>query len=149
VDALDGSLRQAPPGWDPLVEVLLEEEPETAPAAGASRGSVDIVRSDSRATVLSASSADGGILVLSDLYYPGWRARVDGVERPLLRANYVMRGVVLPPGRHEVRVAYEPVSVRIGLAVSLLAALVAGGAMRRVTSRRAGPDPASARRSSA
>ena len=148
VDALDGSLRQAPPGWDPLVEVLLEEEAETAPAAGASRGSVDIVRSDQREVTVAASSPGGGILVLADLHYPGWKVYVDGAQRPLLRANYLMRAVVLSPGRHDVRFVYEPISVRAGLAVTLLALLGVAGVFA-LTSRRAGPDPASARRSSA
>jgi uncharacterized membrane protein YfhO len=59
------------------------------------------------------------------MYYPGWRAYVDGVETPILRTNYLFRGVVVPGGRHVVRFAYLPSSVIAGAAVSALALLAA------------------------
>jgi uncharacterized membrane protein YfhO len=49
-----------------------------------------------------------GTLVLADSYYPGWVARVDGVEAPILRADLILRGVTLPPGAHTVTFTYEP-----------------------------------------
>ena len=60
-------------------------------------------------------------MVLSDTYYPGWRAFVDGVERPILRANHVFRAVVVPAGAQEVVFSYEPDSFRYGLLVSVAA----------------------------
>ncbi|MBX9570193.1 MAG: YfhO family protein [Candidatus Obscuribacterales bacterium] len=60
------------------------------------------------------------ILVLADQYYPGWKAKVDGVETPVLRCNGFMRGVRLKPGKHTVEFLYEPDSVKYGL---LLAAV--------------------------
>lgn len=58
-------------------------------------------------------------LVLSDLYYPGWEARLDGQPVPILRANHAFRAVRVPAGRHRVQFAYHPASVRAGAAVSL------------------------------
>ena len=66
------------------------------------------------------------LLVASEMYYPGWRAYVDGVETPIVRTNYVFRGVVVPSGQHVVRFAYLPSSVLTGAAVSSLALIVAG-----------------------
>ncbi len=66
----------------------------------------------------------GGLLVLSDLYYPGWQATVatEGVKvarpAPILRTNRVMRGVLLPPGKHRVTFSYLPTSVIWGAAMS-------------------------------
>jgi hypothetical protein len=66
----------------------------------------------------------GGLLVLSDLYYPGWQAvmETDGGSGsrpvPILRTNRVMRGVPLPPGKHRVTFSYRPASVMWGAAVS-------------------------------
>jgi hypothetical protein len=60
-----------------------------------------------------------GCLVLSDTYYPGWRAYVDGEEREILRANYAFRAVSLESGQHTVLFKYNPPSFKMGLAISL------------------------------
>ena len=60
-----------------------------------------------------------GYLVLSDTYYPGWRAYIDGEEREILRANYAFRAVPLESGQHTVLFKYEPLSFKMGLAISL------------------------------
>jgi hypothetical protein len=65
-------------------------------------------------------------LVLSDQYYPGWRASVDGVEAPILRANAVFRAVALPPGAHTVVFSYRPWSFTLGAAVSGMTVLAIG-----------------------
>ena len=68
-----------------------------------------------------------GVLVLTDAYHRGWRAFLeDGREVPVYLAGYVSRGVGLPPGQHTVRFVFDPLSWRLGLAVSLAALLFAG-----------------------
>lgn len=67
-----------------------------------------------------------GMLVLADSQYPGWHARVDGVEAPILTADLILRGVALPAGEHTVVFTYEPgaLAAMTGLgAVVLLGAL--------------------------
>jgi uncharacterized membrane protein YfhO len=49
-----------------------------------------------------------GFLVLSDTYFPGWTAAVDGRETPIYRANYTFRAVALPAGAHTVTFSYRP-----------------------------------------
>jgi hypothetical protein len=71
--------------------------------------------------VVQAQAERPSLLVLTDLYHPGWRARVDGVETPLLRADYFFRGVPLGPGSHEVEMVFDPPSVWIGRLISLVA----------------------------
>jgi hypothetical protein len=70
--------------------------------------------------VVRASAERPGLLVLADLYHPGWRARVDGVEAPVVRADYFFRGVPLAAGSHEVELVFDPRSVYLGRIVSLV-----------------------------
>jgi uncharacterized membrane protein YfhO len=68
-------------------------------------------------------SADG-FLVLSDLYYEGWRAFVDGVEQEVYKADYALRAVQLEAGEHQIEFVFDPMSFRIGLMVSGVSLLV-------------------------
>jgi hypothetical protein len=62
-----------------------------------------------------------GFLVLTDIWYPGWRCTVDGRETPLYRADYLFRAIELSEGAHEVVFTFEPASYRRGRAISLAA----------------------------
>ena len=64
-----------------------------------------------------------GWLLLADIWYPGWQVFVDGVERPLYRANTLFRAVAVGPGDREVVFHYRPLSFLVGLAVSLFVGL--------------------------
>ncbi|MCB0089970.1 MAG: YfhO family protein, partial [Caldilineaceae bacterium] len=68
---------------------------------------------------LRARSQEAALLVLSDSYYPGWRAWVDGAATPIYAANYLARGIKLPAGDHTVVFAYEPDSWRRGVQWSM------------------------------
>jgi hypothetical protein len=56
-----------------------------------------------------------GLLVLADQWYPGWKAYLNGVEVPVVLANYALRGVRLPAGTGEVVFRYEPASFSLGV----------------------------------
>lgn len=60
-----------------------------------------------------------GFLVFRDMYYPGWKATVDGAPVEVRRADYLFRTIRVPAGRHRVIFFYAPLSVRIGMAFSL------------------------------
>jgi uncharacterized membrane protein YfhO len=61
--------------------------------------------------------------VIDDGWFPGWTATVDGRETPVLRADYLLRAVHLPPGRHLVRLVYAPLTYLLGATISLATAL--------------------------
>jgi hypothetical protein len=61
----------------------------------------------------------GGFLVLTDLYHRGWRARIDGQTAPVYLANFLFRGVHLPPGAHTIDFEFDPLSLRVGMAISV------------------------------
>ncbi|GAB4545702.1 MAG: hypothetical protein Kow0063_39830 [Anaerolineae bacterium] len=76
-----------------------------------------------RVTV-EVDAAAPGLLVLSEIYYPGWRASLDGQPVRLIRSDAVLRGIPVPQGRHIVQVWYTPLSARLGLVISGLALVV-------------------------
>lgn len=67
---------------------------------------------------IEAAAQRPSLLVLNDSNYPGWKVYVDGRRSHWIAANYLFRGVLLPPGRHSVRFAYEPASFAAGAAIS-------------------------------
>jgi uncharacterized membrane protein YfhO len=66
-------------------------------------------------------SEAGGVVVFSEIYYPGWTATIDGNEAELGRANYVLRALRVPAGEHEIVMEFRPASVSTTDSVAFLA----------------------------
>lgn len=92
-----------PPGWD---------ERKTA------TGTAIISSYSPHRVLVRTGSYHDSFLVVSDTYYPGWKAYVDGNEREIYPANVAFRGVVVPKGDHTVEFRYEPGSVRWGVIIA-------------------------------
>jgi hypothetical protein len=73
---------------------------------------------------IRTESPTQAVLVLGDAYFPGWTAYIDGERTPILRANYLFRGVVVPPGVHMVTFVYEPLPVAVGRMISLVSLFI-------------------------
>lgn len=112
--------------------------PRGGRAAPAGPGTAIVKRYEPRQVVIDVSTAQPSFLVLSDAYYPGWRAYVDGIEQPILRGNLLFRVVQVPEGTHEVVFRFEPTSVMFGLGLSLCGVVVAFGLVL-AGSRRSAP----------
>jgi hypothetical protein len=87
---------------------------------------------------LRVTANDASLLCLSDVWYPGWSARVNDRPFPLVRVNGAFRGVPVPAGTHEVELRYEPGPFRAGVWVALVAAaaVVAGAFLLSRVERR-------------
>ncbi|MBI4833123.1 MAG: YfhO family protein, partial [Candidatus Lindowbacteria bacterium] len=72
---------------------------------------------------LRVAASQPSIAVLTDCYYPGWSAFVDGERRSIWRANSLFRAVEVPPGDHTIVLKYRPASLCWGLAISISALL--------------------------
>jgi hypothetical protein len=107
------------PGFDPSKTVVLEQDPELAASDG--QAQVDMVDYQAERVELGASLDSPGYLVLTDSYYPGWTAEVDGVKMPIQRANLYFRALPLEAGNHEVTFLYQPPSICLGLGLALAA----------------------------
>jgi hypothetical protein len=135
-DVLD---RLKDPAFDPERTVIVSREllsPEqtgslqSLPAGGPVRAA-SIVEYKSQRVRIEAESAARALLVLNDSNFPGWRAYVNGEPAPILSANYLFRGVVVPAGKSMVEFRYEPRSFQAGLALSLAAFTVLAGLIWR------------------
>jgi hypothetical protein len=124
---------------DPRQVALLEQPP---PALGADPGPgldrVSFLQSDTDQVWLRTTSPTDALLVASEVYYPAWRAYVDGQPEPVLVADEALRAVSVPAGEHVVEFRYQSGALTIGVLITsssaiLLAALVAlaSGRVRR------------------
>jgi hypothetical protein len=71
-----------------------------------------------RVVVEAEIKGDGGVLMLTDTYYPGWRVRVNGEDKEILKANGIYRAVFVPSGINKIEFFYRPESFRLGLIIS-------------------------------
>jgi len=70
---------------------------------------------------LSVETSENGILVLSEVYYPNWKVFVDGIEKPMLRCDYSLRGVTIEKGNHTVVFKYVDKDFQLGAVITLFA----------------------------
>ncbi|MBN1965226.1 MAG: YfhO family protein, partial [Anaerolineae bacterium] len=106
------------PDWDPQAVVYVEGGPplDTTPPEGANLF-FTVYEPNTLAVVVRTDSP--AYLVLSEVWYPGWQASIDGEPVPLYRANTAFRAVYVPePGEHTVLLSFRPASVGIGLAIT-------------------------------
>ena len=121
------------PDFDPSRQAVVEGGP--ALDGTASGGALVIRRWDANDIELDATTSAPAYLVLSEVFYPGWRAEVDGRAAAILPANFAFRAVYLEPGTHHVKMFFLPTSWIAGLAISVATAcsllVVAALQMRR------------------
>ena len=126
--------------FDPRARVYL---PEQAAAEfgmiGKSQGSITNAAFSPQHVRMSVTADAAALVVISQTYYPGWRAYVDGKPTELLRANYAFQAVRVPGGHHDIRLSYKPTTFRIGLFVSGLTLLACVAAALYLRSRKAEP----------
>ncbi len=78
--------------------------------------------------VYETSSPQDGIVVFSEIYYPGWTATIDGKPADIARADYILRAMNVPAGKHTIEMRFDPQSLHIteGIAYGAMALLLVG-----------------------
>ncbi len=115
------------PRFDPRRELLLEETPlfrSSDPPGLRAEDQCTIIRYDGEEIAIRTESSEDGLLFLSENFYPGWEATVDGKRVEVMRANYTFRAVPVPAGQHDVLFRYRAEPFRKGLLLSALALLL-------------------------
>jgi hypothetical protein len=107
--------------FNPRETVLTPSDPDVSPVA---QGTVEIQHPSPTRAVLEANLASTGIVVVSEMWDPGWVAELDGVKCPLLRVDTALQGVRVPSGKHRIQLIYDPPSLRLGIKMAMVAAFV-------------------------
>ena len=122
--------------FDPAREVILEEEPgqrnrsqvtghRSHDSGQGQEERVGITKYIPHEVVIEVLTTSPKFLVLSDKYYPGWKAFVDGKRTRIYKADFIVRTVHIDsPGRHIVRFVYDPFSFKCGCAISFMTLIV-------------------------
>jgi hypothetical protein len=134
----------ASPAFDPQQQVILETEPHPAPAPFAEKGTVTLVASSAGQLTIEADLPHPAILLITDAYSNGWRARpLKGSGQQVykvLPANYVLQAIPLSQGQHRIHLKYVPPGFREGTWISIASMValvfVAGQYVRKTCFRR-------------
>ncbi len=89
-----------------------------------STASVKLVEYEANRLAYEVNSEKGGVLVFSDIYYPGWTATVSDEDVPVARANYILRAIRVPAGKHRVVLSFDPQTVHTTEAIAYSATAV-------------------------
>jgi hypothetical protein len=131
------------PAFDPAGTVLLEAPPRinlptTAPASQpGDRVTAELIEGGGL-NIHTHTDADG-YLVVSEVFYPGWRATMDGKPVAIERADSVIAALPLPAGKHDIQFVFDPLSVKVGLALTAatwLAAMAMAGVIATTAMRK-------------
>ncbi|MEX2027886.1 MAG: YfhO family protein [Candidatus Curtissbacteria bacterium] len=104
--------------FDMRESLILEHDSPISPQAG--EGGVEVLSYRSGEVIIKTKSEAPKLLFISDNFYPGWKAKVDGDETAIMRADYTFRAVPLLAGEHTVRFYFDSDSFKWGALISLL-----------------------------
>jgi hypothetical protein len=110
-------------------------DPEFAPAQlatvtdgptlqGEGAGKIEVLAYGPNRAVFQVESSVPALFVLSDILYPGWKARLDGETTPIYRTNGIFRGIVVPADSHRIEMRFAPASLMLGLGLAASALII-------------------------
>jgi hypothetical protein len=107
-----------------LLEVRADELPILPGGALSPESKIRLVHYEPTRLVLETNAPTATVAVVSELFYPGWTATVDGVAQPIHLTNFLLRSVAVPAGQHRLEMQYRAPAARIGAWISLCTLLL-------------------------
>ncbi len=135
-EAIDGEealrrIRGEGKPFEPLHTALLEIDPDKLTDLPGGRllpgATARLATYEANRLAIETEADTSSVLVVSEMNYPGWRATLDGRPAPIYAADYLLRGVLLPPGRHRVEMQYAAPAARVGGFISLFTLVLVCG----------------------
>ncbi len=84
----------------------------------------NIISYEANNVLIKTSNSDASILILTDVYYPGWKAFIDGTETKIYRADGLVKAIFVPEGEHTIEFVYLPESYNTGITISIITVLI-------------------------
>lgn len=106
---------------DPVATAVVDTKFKEQVKPSASKGTVRLKEYDANRLVYETESPEDGVVVFSEIYYPGWRSYIDGEEVAHGRADYILRAMNVPAGKHVVEFVFDPQSLHITETVAYVA----------------------------
>lgn len=121
--------------FNPKKEILFSREAQFSDITSSSsdiskkeprvrQDAVEITKYNPREVEIEVSAKAKAFLLLNDTYYPGWKAYIDGEKVEIYRANFFLRGIKVPAGKHSILFVYDPISFKIGSVISAIGILI-------------------------
>ena len=130
-------------GLDPLETAVVDKRfaEIIKPVAADSAASIQLVTYEPNYLKYEVDSKNGGTVVFSEIYYPGWRSSIDGQEVSHGRANYIFRAMNVPAGKHVIEFSFDPLSLHVTekiafIALGILALAVLGVILLKIKAYR-------------
>jgi hypothetical protein len=114
--------------FNPKDTAIVEEKDKNTELSGLSFDStatIQLVNNKNDEVNYTSNSSQKQLAVFSEVYYKlGWKAYIDNVETPIYKANYVLRSLVVPAGKHDIRFEFKPTSVYAAQKASIFASVL-------------------------
>ena len=129
---IQDSLNKINPAKEATVDIAFKDQITKSSFPVLENEKIDLVSYKPDELVYKYSAKEEKLTVFSEIYYPaGWKGYIDGKENKYFRTDYVLRGMIVPAGDHEIRFVFKPASYvtgnKISLASSILLILMIAG----------------------
>ncbi|MFZ9220441.1 MAG: YfhO family protein, partial [Sediminibacterium sp.] len=125
------SVMKALDTFNPKDTAIVEEKDKIADLNNLevdSAASIQLVKNNNDDILYTANTSKKQLAVFSEIYYNlGWKAYIDNQEAPIVKVNYVLRGLVVPAGKHEIKFEFRPSSIDISKKASGIASILLWG----------------------
>ena len=110
-------------GFDPLQTAVVDKKfaEMVKPMSSDSTATIELLAYEPNYLKYEVNSEKGGTVVFSEIYYPGWQSAIDGEEVPHGRANYILRAMNVPAGKHVVEFRFDPKSLHVTETIAFVA----------------------------
>src|SRR5262249_3395131 len=112
------------PDFDVKRTAVIETGQSQEISHSVTNANVNIIADKKNQVMIETDNEQEGLLILSDNYYPGWSATIDGNPVEILRANHTMRAVGVPAGAHVVSFRFAPKIFRASITISVVSSFI-------------------------